>query len=74
MEHDPLEIVRNARACMDVAMQNAAAALPGATPVAKGLGITNQRETAVAWDKSTGKALSPSPPSSLHPLLRRGSY
>ena len=52
-----MEIVSNARECIQTALNKAKSALGGATPVAKGLGITNQRETAVAWDKTTGLPL-----------------
>lgn len=56
VEHDPIEIYENVQKCIAEAVEKAEAAL-GAKPVIKGLGITNQRETAVAWSKVTGKPL-----------------
>jgi glycerol kinase len=50
VEHDPLEIWRTQR---DVASQALAAANLGASDVAA-IGITNQRETTVLWERSTG--------------------
>ncbi|MEJ7891749.1 MAG: glycerol kinase GlpK [Solirubrobacteraceae bacterium] len=46
VEHDPLEIVRNVRACLDAAFERYELAA---------LGITNQRETTVVWDRETGE-------------------
>jgi glycerol kinase len=55
VEHDPQEIWDLVRSCLaDVAAHLAAAG----TAVAA-LGVTNQRETAVAWDRGTGTALGP---------------
>jgi len=51
VEHDPLEIVANVRAVVDEAM---AAAGASAADVAA-VGITNQRETTVLWDRPTGE-------------------
>ncbi len=50
VEHDPLEIVANVRAVVDEAV---AAAGAEAADVAA-VGITNQRETTVLWDRRTG--------------------
>jgi glycerol kinase len=50
VEHDPLEIVANVRAVMDEAV---AAAGADAGDVAA-VGITNQRETTVLWERATG--------------------
>lgn len=47
VEHDPEELLANIRACLDAA--GAAAAI----------GIANQGESCLAWDKLTGAALSP---------------
>ena len=55
VEHDALELWANTQAVLREACQHAAAA--GHTPIA--LGLTNQRETIVAWDKSTGAVLAP---------------
>ena len=54
-EHDPLEIVRAVRACLAGAMADAAAS--GYAPEVRALGITNQRETTVVWDRRTGLPL-----------------
>ncbi len=53
VEHDPAEILRSALTVVDEALQEAGAA---ATDVAA-LGITNQRETTVVWDRRTGAAI-----------------
>ena len=51
VEHDPLEIVSSCIATAEEALQKA-----GVSPtVVKGLGITNQRETIVVWDRHTGQ-------------------
>ena len=53
-EQDPEEYVGSVRTCLDeVAKQVDPKQL-------KGIGITNQRETTVLWDKRTGKPLHPS--------------
>jgi glycerol kinase len=51
VEHDPLEIWSNARAVIAGALAKARAS---ASDIAA-LGITNQRETAVVWDRNTGE-------------------
>ncbi len=48
VEHDPKEIWQRARQVMDAACQKAGGTI-------KALGITNQRETAVVWDRNTGE-------------------
>jgi glycerol kinase len=53
VEHDPEEIMLRSRQVMDEALQSAGAQASDIS----GLGITNQRETTVVWDKSTGKAV-----------------
>jgi glycerol kinase len=53
VEHDPMEIWDNARAVIRHTLQKSG--VPG-TEVAA-LGITNQRETAVVWDRKTGRPL-----------------
>ncbi len=52
VEHDPREIWDKTLACAHAVMLNAG----GAASIA-GIGITNQRETVVAWDRVTGEPL-----------------
>ena len=54
VEHDPVEIFQTSLAVAKEALQQAGVA---ASQV-KGLGITNQRETTVVWDRRTGKPVS----------------
>jgi glycerol kinase len=49
VEHDPLEIWKNVKICMSVALKK----LKEEVQIV-GIGITNQRETTVIWDKETG--------------------
>jgi glycerol kinase len=51
VEHDPKEIWARTQEVMDEALESAGAS---ADDIA-GLGVTNQRETAVVWDKNTGE-------------------
>ena len=51
VEHDPKEIWQRCRQVMDGALQKAGAS---ASDI-KGLGVTNQRETTVVWDRNTGE-------------------
>jgi glycerol kinase len=51
VEHDPQEIWQRTRQVMDAALTRSKA---NASDIA-GLGITNQRETTVVWDKNTGE-------------------
>ncbi|MCS3842422.1 glycerol kinase GlpK [Microbacterium sp. AK031] len=51
VEHDASEIWQNTQAVIDVAVQNAGVT---ASEVAA-IGITNQRETVVVWDRATGE-------------------
>jgi glycerol kinase len=44
VEHDPREVIENVRACLEAAGGELAA-----------LGITNQRETTVVWDRESGE-------------------
>jgi len=53
VEHDPLEIWENSRRVIKGAMGKAG--ITGKDIAA--IGITNQRETAVVWDRKTGKPL-----------------
>ena len=54
VEHDPVEIWQNTRDVIRGALANAG--LAGSDLAA--VGITNQRETTVIWDKNTGKPFS----------------
>ena len=51
VEHDPMEIWRNTREVVGIALSKANITRHDLAAV----GITNQRETAVVWDKHTGK-------------------
>ncbi len=52
VEHDPLEIWQNTQEVM----RNAAAQIANhQSSIIDAIGITNQRETTVVWDKATGK-------------------
>jgi glycerol kinase len=53
VEHDPMEIWARAQEVLDEALSEAGAS---ADDIA-GLGITNQRETAVVWDRTTGEPI-----------------
>lgn len=53
VEHDPEEIIRNVcSVCRDALMQARVK-----TSELVGVGLSNQRETVVAWDRKTGKPL-----------------
>ncbi|GGN88647.1 glycerol kinase [Actinoplanes lobatus] len=55
VEHDPAEIWENTLKCIEGALAGA-----GLTPAdLAAIGITNQRETAVLWDRATGTAVAP---------------
>lgn len=54
VEHDPEEIFQTSLMVAHLAIEKAKI---GATDIA-GIGITNQRETTVVWDKKTGKPVS----------------
>jgi glycerol kinase len=51
VEHDPKEIWARTQEVMDEALESAGASADDIS----GLGITNQRETTVVWDKNTGE-------------------
>lgn len=53
VEHDPLEILTSVQHVIERCIQESSIS-PGSI---KAIGITNQRETAVIWDKTTGKPL-----------------
>ncbi len=53
VEHDPAEIWDNVRDCVHVALARAEISRHDLV----GIGITNQRETCVVWDRATGKPI-----------------
>jgi len=53
VEHDPLEIWERTQEVMDGALQKSGITSKDIAAI----GITNQRETTVVWDKSTGKPI-----------------
>jgi glycerol kinase len=55
VEHDPLEIWSSQRAVIDAAIANAG--IPSRDIVA--IGITNQRETTVVWERANGRPIAP---------------
>jgi len=55
VEHDPMEILTSQLSCAVEALGKA-----GARPRdVAGIGITNQRETVIVWDRATGKPIHP---------------
>eukprot|EP00735_Rhodelphis_limneticus_P014787 TRINITY_DN886_c0_g1::TRINITY_DN886_c0_g1_i1::g.25464::m.25464 TRINITY_DN886_c0_g1::TRINITY_DN886_c0_g1_i1::g.25464 ORF type:complete len:508 (+),score=117.03,sp/C5C1C4/GLPK_BEUC1/54.37/0.0,FGGY_N/PF00370.16/3.3e-81,FGGY_C/PF02782.11/7.1e+03,FGGY_C/PF02782.11/7.9e-61,BcrAD_BadFG/PF01869.15/0.13,BcrAD_BadFG/PF01869.15/24 TRINITY_DN886_c0_g1_i1:53-1576(+) len=55
VEHDPMEILNNTKICMQETMKKCSSKV---TPSdVKAIGITNQRETTIVWDRHTGKPL-----------------
>lgn len=59
MEQDPLEILEMVNRCMDEAIAKLRSATSNAYDRGDiaAVGITNQRETVVVWDKNTGRPL-----------------
>lgn len=59
VEQDPLEILDAVRTCADKAIQKLDSFIPSIYSVKDiiAIGITNQRETIVVWDKHTGQPL-----------------
>lgn len=55
VEHDPDEIIERVRTCIRVALREAGADARSIAAV----GISNQRETTVVWDRATGRAVGP---------------
>ena len=54
LEQDPYELVESVRECITVVMDKVKGR--GITSsLIRGIGITNQRETTILWDKTTGK-------------------
>ena len=54
-EQDPMELWSSTQTCMRLALEKATE--KDASVVVKGIGLTNQRETTIAWDRKTGKPL-----------------
>ena len=50
LEQDPMEYIRSVKDCIEAALETC-----GPDVKIEGIGITNQRETTVAWDRKTGK-------------------
>lgn len=57
VEHDAMEILESVRMCMAKAVDKATAGGHNVDGALKAIGLTNQRETAVIWSKSTGVPL-----------------
>ncbi|KAI1157972.1 glycerol kinase [Nemania serpens] len=55
-EHDPIDLVASVEKCIEKATEKFLSR-GYATSQIKAVGITNQRETIVCWDKNTGEAL-----------------
>ncbi len=55
VEHDALEIWERVQEVMAGALKKASAQLSVSSDQIVAIGVTNQRETTVVWDKSTGK-------------------
>ena len=55
VDHDPLELLATVEECLEGALGSVNE--QGIQIKVKAAGITNQRETTVAWDKTTGKPL-----------------
>ena len=53
-EQDPDELVDSVRECLEEAGSKLQ---PEELERLKGIGITNQRETTILWDKTTGRCL-----------------
>ncbi|ORZ21193.1 hypothetical protein BCR42DRAFT_407042 [Absidia repens] len=58
VEHDPFELLDSCRLCIEHAV-NKLIKLGYQVSDIEGIGITNQRETTIAWDKKTGQPLYP---------------
>ena len=56
-EHDPMEILSSVHDCIGGALEAARQQLGGDSPRVAAVGITNQRETTVVWDRVTGRPL-----------------
>ncbi|KAH8549712.1 hypothetical protein BGW37DRAFT_500515 [Umbelopsis sp. PMI_123] len=58
LEHDPYDLIDSTRTCIEHAIRKFEELGHSVSDI-KGIGITNQRETAVVWDRNTGKPLCP---------------
>ncbi|MEM6797230.1 MAG: glycerol kinase GlpK, partial [Acidobacteriota bacterium] len=58
VEHDPEEIWRGALGAMERALDEATSG-PGRPGQIRALGLTNQRETTVVWERSSGRPVHP---------------
>ncbi|KAG2177874.1 hypothetical protein INT43_003121 [Umbelopsis isabellina] len=58
VEHDPYDLIDSAKTCIEHAVRKFED-LGNDVSQIKAIGITNQRETAVVWDRHTGKPLGP---------------
>lgn len=56
-EQDPREIYESVEYCASRCLEDANRELGAENVTVKGIGITNQRETTIAWDSATGEAL-----------------
>lgn len=56
MEEDPKEILQSVHVCIEKAVENLQALNLSVSDI-KCVGITNQRETTIVWDKLTGQPL-----------------
>ncbi len=59
VEHDPNEIWEATTATLDELCESLRESNDGHPPAVSALGITNQRETVVAWDRRSGQPLAP---------------
>jgi len=57
VEHDPLEIWQRTQEVIQSALQKASDQYSVTSDQIAAIGITNQRETTVVWDKNTGKPI-----------------
>ncbi|KAI8060055.1 hypothetical protein BC940DRAFT_312872 [Gongronella butleri] len=58
VEHDPLELLDTCQVCIDRAVRKFVDLGHDASSI-RAIGITNQRETTIAWDRETGEPLYP---------------
>lgn len=56
IEHDPMDLIKSVHKCITEAVRKFEMMGRNADNI-KTVGVTNQRETVVVWDKTTGKAL-----------------
>lgn len=59
MEQDPIAILNSIRTCATEAIQKLDSVIPNVYKKSDiaAVGVTNQRETIVVWDKNTGQPL-----------------